>query len=186
MASSLQDDLLFDFKEQKTLIEQQLEVFDPLGTELSKPAARRLVSKTALIIAEILCYCLAAGAVTFAVLMTRFPPFDILPEIRFNPDVVELGWQRLEWFNIAIYGLLGVITILFYIIARCMRSIRLKNDILHYAGKNIKIMVGQHLKRKASLQTTYERHFNELPPLPHEMTVQTVRVNEVVNPGFEG
>lgn len=186
MASRLQDDLLFDFREQKTLIEQQLEVFDPLGTELSKPAARRLVSKTALIIAEILCYTLAAGAVAFAILMTRFPPFDVLPQIRFNPDIVKLGWQRIEWFNMAIYGRLGIIAILFYIIARTMRSIRLKNNILHYAAKHIKIMVGQHLKRKASLQTTYERHFTELPPLPGEIMHNPIGVNEVINPGFEG
>lgn len=187
MASRLQDDLLFDFKEQKTMIEQQLEVFDPLGTELSKPAAQRLVGKTVLIIAEILFYTIAAGVVAFAIFMKRFPPFDVLEGIRFNPDLIKLGLQRIEWLNMAIYGLLGVISIMFYILARCMRSIRLKNNILHYAAKNIKTLVGQHLKRKASLQTTYERHFTELPPLPSEGIVvgEPVKVTEVLNPGFE-
>lgn len=186
MSSRLQDDLLFDFKEQKTMVEEQLAVFDPMGTALSKPAARRLVSKGALIFAEVLCYCLAAGTVVFAVFMTRVQPFDIVPQLRFNPDIVKLGWQRMEWFNMALYGLLGIIAILFYFLARCMRSIRLKNDILHFAGKHIKTLVAQHLKRKASLDATWQRHFTELPPLPNEMPLAPkVTVNEVLNPGFE-
>jgi hypothetical protein len=182
----LQDDLLHDFKEQKAMIEQQLKVFDPLGTELSKPAAQRLVSKGALIGAEILCYLLTASSVVFAVFMAKVPPFTILPELRFKPEYTKLGLQ-VEMFNAAIYGMVGVIAILFYLLGRGMRSIRLKNDILHFAGKNIKTLVSQNLQRRAAIQVLGQRHFFDIPSTDDEgvVFVEKTQVNEVRNPGYE-
>jgi hypothetical protein len=178
--SLLNDDLLRDFKEQKEMIYQQIELFDPLGTQLRQPAAVRLVSKGALITAEIICYLLAAGSIAFAVFMNRIYPFYILSEIRTDKSYSNLGWQNIEYFNLAIYGLVGISTILFYLIGRCMRQIRLKNDILHVAGKNMKELVAQHLKRKAAIEIIEQRHFVELPPLPYEVA----DVNKVPNPGY--
>jgi hypothetical protein len=63
-----------------------------------------------------------------------------------------------------------------------MRSIRQKNNILHFAGKHIKTLVSQHLKRKANIQALEQRHFMDQPiTMPHE-----VKVNEVPNPGYDG
>ena len=47
------------------MIYEQIELLDPLGTSLRKPAAQRLAGKGALIFSEILCYLLAAGIITF-------------------------------------------------------------------------------------------------------------------------
>jgi hypothetical protein len=176
---SLNDDLLRDFKEQKEMIYEQVELFDPLGTRLRRPAAVRLVSKTALIITEIFCYLLALGTIAAGVFLDKLYPFYILSEIRNNKGYANLGWQNLEYFNLAIYCLLGIITIMFYLLGRCMRQIRLKNDILHFAGKQMKELVAQHLKRKAAIEIIEQRHFVELPPLPYEMNV-----NRVPNPGY--
>jgi hypothetical protein len=178
--SGLNDDLLRDFKEQKEMIYQQIELFDPLGTRLRQPAAVRLVSKTALITAEVICYLFAAGTIAFAVFMNKIYPFYILSEIRTDKSYSNLGWQNVEYFNLAIYCLVGLSTILFYLLGRCMRQIRLKNDILHFAGKQMKELVAQHLRRKAAIEIIEQRHFAELPPLPYEIN----DVNTVPNPGY--
>jgi hypothetical protein len=185
--SRLHDDLLHDFKEQKKMIELQLEVFDPLGMELSKPAAIRLVHKGLLIFTEIVCYLLSVGSVALIVLLTKTYPFSILQEMRTDKELNSLQLMNIEVLNISVYAMLGIIAILFFCVARAMRSIRLKNDILHFAGKHIRTMVGQHLQRKAAIETVTQRHFLELPPLPGDIvSVPTVRVNEVPNPGFNG
>lgn len=185
--SRLQDDLLHDFKEQKKMIELQLEVFNPLGIELSKPAAVRLVHKGLLIFTEIVCYLLSVGVVALAVLLPKTFPFGILQELRSSKEFTGLSSLNIEVLNVSVYAMLGVIAILFFSVARAMRSIRLKNDILHFAGKHIKTMVGQHLQRKAAIETVTQRHFLELPPLPGDIvSVPTVHVNEVPNPGFNG
>lgn len=181
--TSLQDDLLNDFKEQKRLIVEQIELFDPLATTLRKPAAQRLVSKGALIFAEVLCYLLALGAVAFAVFLNKLYPFYILSEIRVKPEFESLGNTNMQLLQYSIYALIGIISLLFYFMARAMRHLRLKNDILHLAGKNIKELVGQHLRRKASIDAIEQRHFIELPEFSTYRT--PVKVNEVPNPGFD-
>jgi hypothetical protein len=184
--SRLQDDLLHDFKEQKKMIASQLEVFDPLGSELNKPAAVRLVHKGLLIFTEICCYLLSVGSVALALLLTKAYPFSILGELSEKQEYRNLGWMNVIALNLSIYTMIVVMAILFFSVARAMRSIRLKNDILHFAAKNIKTLVGQHLQRKAAIETITQRHFLELPPLPHEIVPDTIEVNGVLNPGYEG
>ena len=178
----LQDDLLMDFKEQKVLIYEQIELFDPLGDQLSKPAARRLVDKGVLIFTEVLCYALSLGSIAFAVFLDKLYPFYILSQLRFRPEYSNLGWKNSLYLNIGVYILIGIIALLFYIVARCMRHLRLKNDILNFAGKQIKTLVGQHLKRKAAIEAIEQRHFEELPAFPYDTPV--MRVNDVPNPGY--
>lgn len=187
-STRLYDDLIQEFKEQKELIYQQLAIFDPLGTQLRKPAARRLVSKGALIIAEIFCYLLAATFVALAVFLNKIHPFYILAEIKRKQEFQTLGASNIELFNIAVYALVALAAISFYIIARCMRTIRLKNDILNFAGKHINTMVGQHLKRKAAIETIEQRHYGELPVMPYAnpSDYEGIRVNDVPNPGYDG
>lgn len=176
---SLNDDLLRSFKDQKEMIYQQIELFDPLGTKLRQPAAQRLVSKTALISAEVLCYLLALGCIAGAFFLNMVFPFYLLDNLHLKTDLTQLDRQNIQYFTYAVYGAIGVVSLLFFIIARCMRQIRLKNDILHFAGKQMKELVGQHLKRKAAIEVIEQRHFTELPPLPYE-----VNVNTVPNPGY--
>lgn len=180
----LQDDLLHDFKEQKAVIEQQLEVFDPMGMELAKPAARRLVSKSILIITEILCYLLSLGSIAFAVFLTKLYPFYILEEIKVKPEYSKLGNMTVSLFNLSIYAMIGLMALLFFLLGMAVNSIRRKNDILHFAGKHIKTLVSQHLKRRAAIETIEQRHFMEMPVVTP--AAEPVKVNEVPNPGYEG
>ncbi len=179
----LQDDLLMDFKEQKLLIYEQIELFEPLGDRLNRPAARRLVDKGVLIFTEVLCYCLSLASIAFGVFLNKIYPFYILSQIRFRPEYSSLGWQNTLYLNIGVYTLIGIIALLFYFIARAMRQVRLKNDILHFAGKQIKTLVGQHLKRKAAITAIEQRHFEELPAFPYD-TPAMRGVNNVPNPGY--
>lgn len=181
-ANRLQDDLLKDFKEQKKMIYEQVELLDPLGTSLRKPAAQRLVSKGFLVFAEIICYLLAIGIITFLFFKDKIYPFYLLADLRFKPEYQKMGWINIQALNFAVYGIVALVAVLFYGLARTARIIRLKNDILNVAGKNIKEIVGQHLNRKAAIDAIEQRHFLELPNTHLEEGV--VRVNEVPNPGY--
>ncbi len=77
------------------------------------------------------------------------------------------------------------------------REIRLKNDILNHAGKDIKQIVGQHLERKAALETIEQRHLlgtisgvsQQAPKAAvadERFSIGSIRpaINQVPNPGF--
>jgi hypothetical protein len=180
-STRLQDDLLRDFKDQKVMIYDQIELLDPLGTSLRKPAAQRLISKGAFIFAEILCYLLVLGTIALAIFMEQIYPFYVLSEIRYKAEYQKLGWINIQAFSFTVYALLGLIALMFYILARAARAIRLKNTILQLAGNNIKQIVGQHLKRKAAIDAIEQRHFLELPNTHLD---EGVKVNEIPNPGY--
>lgn len=182
-SNRLQDDLLKDFKDQKSMIYEQVKLLDPLATSLRKPAAQRLISKGALIFAEILCYLLAAGVIAFLFFMDKIYPFYVLTDIRHKSEFKSLGALNIQAFSLAIYGIISLIAFLFYLLARSARAVRLKNTILNLAGKNIKQITGQHLNRKAAIDTIEQRHFLELPN-EHLELEEGVRVNEVPNPGY--
>ncbi len=182
-STRLQDDLLKDFKEQKEMIYEQVKLLDPLATSLRKPAAQRLISKGALIFAEVLCYLLAIGIIAFMFFMDKVYPFFVLTDIRHKSEYKDLGWMNIQGFSVAVYGIIALVAFLFYLLGRSARAIRLKNTILNLAGKNIKQITGQQLKRKASIDAIEQRHFLELP---NEHLEEGVQVNEVPNPGYDG
>jgi len=141
MAPKLQDDLLNDFSEQKKTLTEQIELFDPLATSLRRPAAQRLMSKGGLILAEIFAYLFCLGTIAFSIFMNWLYPFAPLQNVRYikgMDDIRQL--TEPEHFSIAVHGLAAFIALLFFIIARVVRSVRLKNDILDLAGKNIKTL----------------------------------------------
>lgn len=178
----LQDDLLQEFNEEKKMIYAQLELFDPLSDSLRKPAAKRLLHKGALILLEILLYLGSLSAIAGAVFFDRLYPFYILSQLRVKG--VKLGFngfevQALYWTVVGCVALTGV---LIFFIARCIRRIRLKNDVLQVTGKHIKSLIGQYLNRKAAIDTIEQRHFTELPPVDY--SAPTTTVNSVPNPGF--
>lgn len=181
--SRLQDDLLQDFREQKAMISAQIDIFDPLGTQLRKPAARRLVSKTALIVSEIFFYLLAISAIALAVFMDKVYPLSVLSYMRYSNATENANKTDMANFSIAVYITLGIVSILSYIIARSMRKIRLKNTILYFAGKHINSLVEQHLKRKAAILTIEQRHFTELPFVAGNSN-EDILVNDVINPAY--
>ena len=181
-ANRLNDDLIQDFKEQKELITAQIKIFEPIAASLSKPAAVRLAKQGTLIIFEILCYLLFIGTIAVAIMINIVYPFYILKDLSSNSEIVNrVGVENVLYFNFAIYGLIILVGLLFLVIGINMSSIRRKNKILSVAGKNLKILVGQHLKRKAAIDAIEQRHFMELPGMQAGQ-----RVNEVPNPGYGG
>ena len=180
MPAKLQDDLLNDFREQKQTLNEQIELFDPLATSLRRPAAQRLMSKGGLIFAEVMSYLLCLAMIAFAIMMNHIYPFGPLQNVRYIKSFDDLKhFSEAEHFSIAVHALPVLVALLFLIVARIVRSIRLKNDILDLAGKNIKTLVGQHLRRKACIEAIEQRHFLELPGMEESVNVNTVR-----NPGY--
>lgn len=182
-SSRLQDDLLKDFKEQRKMVYDQIELLDPLATSLRKPAAQRLISKGALVFSEVLCYLLSVGIIVFLFFMEKIYPFYLLAELKHKSNFRSMGWVNIQTFSIAIYAIIALVAILFYGLARAARAIRLKNTILNLAGKNIKVVIGQHLTRKASIDTLDQRHFTEFPH--NDFAEDGVNVNQVPNPGYD-
>lgn len=174
----LQDDLLREFKEEKEMILVQLEKLVPLGVALRKPVAARVLNKILLLSTELFFYLMAAGAVAFIVFRDRLYPFFLLSRLRLRPESTGFTRPELE----ALYWSVPVLAILlmlcFLIIARCLNRIRRKNAILQMAGRDIKEIVGEQLKRKAAIETIDQRHFGILDPLPVKEGVA------VVNPGY--
>ncbi|MFI5196338.1 MAG: hypothetical protein ACHQD8_04550 [Chitinophagales bacterium] len=196
--TTLKDDLLQEFREERVMINEQIELLDPLATSLRKPAAQRLLSSGTLIITEIGCYIVSLGGLAFIAFMHRIYPFGILGDIFYNAQIRNsIGTENLMYLILAIYGLAAIGVTLMFIIGRMAREIRLKNDILNHAGTDIKKIAGQHLKRKAALDTIEQRHLlgvisgiGQPPPkvavADERFSIGSIKiaVNEVRNPGF--
>lgn len=200
--TTLKDDLLEEFREERIMIKEQIELLDPLATSLRKPAAQRLLSSGTLIIAEISCYIVSVGGLAFMTFLHKIYPFTALTDIYYDGQTrSRIGSTNLLYMILAIYGLALIGVALIFIVGRMAREMRLKNDILHHAGKDIKTIVGQHLERKAAMDTIEQRHMLGLSGVstapPKENKVQTPTaafrsnslnglgaVNEVPNPGF--
>lgn len=181
--SRLEDDLINDFKEQKKFVHEEIALFDPLAESLRRPAATRLVSKGSLIILEVLCYLLFVATIGVMILLKKIYPFSVLEDVFYNDQVRNhIGIVNVVYLEIAVYCVVGFVGLLFLLIGTAVRTIRLKNDILHIAGKHMKALVGQLLKRKAAIETIEQRHFAELPSIK---TNYKPDVNEIPNYGFE-
>ncbi len=189
--TNLKDDLLHEFREERSMINAQVEALDPLATSLRKPAAQRIISHGGLIALEILCYLLALGGIAFMIFMNKIYPFYILSDLSYNPQYRNIGFVNVFYLQAAVYGMVGLMAILLYIIGLSLRRIRQKNTILQMAGNNIKTVVGQILSRKAAIEAIEQRHFMELPELQGHLDsgIELPRpakqnVNEVMNPGY--
>jgi uncharacterized membrane protein len=182
--TTLKDDLLREFREERIMINDQIELLDPLATSLRKPAAQRMLSSGTLIMAEIICYIISIGGIAVMALMHLIYPFSVLKEVFYNSEMRnKTGALNLLYLNLAIYGLVALCVIFVFIIGRMAREMRLKNDILNHAGKDIKTIVGQHLERKAALDTIEQRHLLGLSGIGQPAR-QPMPVGEVLNPAY--
>lgn len=180
----LQDDLLQEFRAEHQFVSEQIDLFDPLATSLRQPVARRLLSKGMLIFLELFCYLAALAGIAFIFLLDKLHPFYLVPKLSVERYRQQLGPVLVQHFTIAFYAVTGVSVLLLYIIARMIRRVRLKNDILQMAGKNIKTLVGDLLRRKAALEAIEQRHFTELPVIPAARPASP-GINSIPNPGFD-
>lgn len=184
--TTLKDDLLQEFREECIMIREQMEMLDPLGTSLRKPAAQRLISTSTLIITEILCYVLFMGGIAFMVMMPQIYPFSVGSTIYHTAEISnKLGNPNVNNFLLAGYGITGLTVIMFLVLARMARTIRLKNEILNQAGKDIKVIIGMHLERVAAIDTLEQRHMLNVSGISLPADKKKVSVNEVSNPGYD-
>jgi hypothetical protein len=157
--TTMNEDLLREFEEECNMVNTQMKMLDPLGTSLRRPAAQRLLSDTTLIITEYICYALFIGILVFAAMAHTIKPFSVMDTIYHNPEINTIvGSPNLNNYLLASYGIVVIAAILVLAIGRMARVIRLKNDILHQAGKDIKTILEQHLQRKAALDIINQRH----------------------------
>lgn len=161
---NLQEELIRDFQEQKTTINGQVALIDPMATSLRKPAARRLFHAGLLVFLEILAWLLFLGAVAFLLFSDKLYPFYYLNQLRHDGNLGERyrahDLEMLYW-SLKAVGVLAAL--LLVVIARMLSAIRLKNSILHIAGKNMKVLVEQLLKRKAAMEILEQKYPSDLP-----------------------
>lgn len=184
--TTLKDDLLQEFREERILIKEQIEILDPLAITLRKPAAQRLLSSGTLILTEISCYIICLGGIASMILMHLIYPFNVLNQMLYSTPVRDtIGAENIIYLSIGVYGLATLGVILMFIIGRMAREMRLKNDILNQAGKDIRTIIGQHLERKAVMDTIEQRHMLGLSGIsqPAEQE-QRIPVTEIANPGY--
>lgn len=182
--TTLKDDLLAEFREERIMINDQLELLDPLATAMRRPAAQRLLSSSTLFIAEFGCYIVSLGGVAFGVLMHKIYPFSILGSMFYTPEVrSRVGVPNLTMLTLATYGLLAIGVAALFVIGRMAREIRLKNEILDHAGRDIKTIVGQHLERKAALHTVEQRHMLGMSEVV-QVSSTKITVTEVANRAY--
>ncbi len=160
----LQDDLINDFQEQKKIIREQIALIDPLAASLRKPAAKRLFHAGFLVFMEIIAWLLCLGCIAVIVFQNKLYPLYFLSQMLH--DTALSGTYKLydlQMLNWAVKGLLLLAALLFVIIARMLAQIRKKNGVLHLAGKNMKVLVEQLLKRKAVMESLEQRHPISMP-----------------------
>lgn len=161
---NLQADLIRDFQEQKKTINEQVALIDPMATSLRKPAAKRLFHTGFILFMEVLSWLCFLGCIAFVLFADNLYPFYYLNQLLHNSSLLtQYKEQDLKVLYWSIKGMGLLIAILFLIIARMLGAIRLKNSILHVAGRNMKLLVEQLLKRKASMESMEQRHPVEMP-----------------------
>lgn len=160
---NLQEDLIRDFQEQKKTISGQVELIDPMATLLRKPAARRLFHAGFIVFMEIISWLLFLAAIAFALFMDKLYPFYLVNQVIHDSNLAEhYKTSDLDLLHWGIRGLALLSGILFLIIARMLSTIRLKNSVLHVAGRNMKLLVEQFLKRRAAMEGLEQRHPSEM------------------------
>ena len=175
----LQDDLLHEFREEKRMIQSQIDLFDPLAASLRKPAAQRLASKGLILFGALLCWALFLISIATCIFLDKLYPFYLLFQLKRPEHAQALGLQNVQLLQWSVYALIGFAGLMFVFLARALARIGQKNDILHFAGSRIKTLIGQHLQRKAAIDAIEQRHFNELP------ADTAIYVNEVPNPAYD-
>lgn len=155
----LQDDLLQAFREERTLIDSQITLIEPLSQSLSKPAILRWAGRGAGFMLEILCWLLCLACVAGCFFLKNIFPFYVLFELNRTQYLESLGRQPIQMLQWSVYALIIVIGILFAIIARTIATVHRRNDLLHQAAIRLQKVLDQNKKRKATLEELDRKHF---------------------------
>jgi hypothetical protein len=173
VSNNLKEDLIRDFLDQKKSINEQLLLIDPMAASLRKPAAKRLFHNGIIILLEIIFWLLFLGCIALIFLMDRVTPFHVLNQLMHDSDIKShYNTADLHLLHWAIVGLIAVIGVLFFLITRMLAAIRMKNTVLHIAGRNMKALVEQMLHRKAVINSFEQRYEVELPSDTDSIVIQ--------------
>lgn len=170
--STLKEELIRDFQDQKRAVNEQLALIDPMAASLRKPAAQRLINTSFIVFMEIICWVLFLGCIAFVLFMDRLFPFYYLSKLihdtsltdRYNTSDIQI----LTWI---IRGMALVAAILFLIITQILTAVRRKNSVLHFTGKNLKLLAEQLLQRKAAMEALEQRNPIEMPSNPDTVVI---------------
>ncbi|RQO30852.1 hypothetical protein DBR32_09040 [Taibaiella sp. KBW10] len=162
---SLYQDLIEDWHEQKAIIKEQMTLIDPMATSLRKSTAQRFLNASMNVLMEILMYLLSLGSIIYLFFMNNLGPFFVMGKVAGNPEIVpaKISSTEMEQFDYTVKGMFVLLAILFFIIGRMLANIRKKNSTLSLAGKNMKTIAGQHLKRKSKIESLEQKHVMTLP-----------------------
>lgn len=157
---TLKEDLILDFQEQKKALAGQIDLIDPMANNLRKPAVRRMLDTGFLIFMEVVVWALVLCFIAFLIFMDKLYPFMYLNDLNVTAKISDGELQILKG-SIKGIAVLGIIFLI--IISRMLRKIRLKNNILNFTGKNLRLLSEELLKRKSAMNILMEKHAKELP-----------------------
>lgn len=157
---TVKEDLILDFQEQKKALASQIDLIDPMANNLRKPAVRRMLDTGILVFMEILVWLGVLCFITFIIFMEKLYPFMYLNDLNVTAKISEQELQVLSW-AIKAMAIIGIILLI--VISRMLRKIRLKNNILNFTGKNLRLLSEELMKRKAAMNILMEKHTKELP-----------------------
>lgn len=161
---TLQEDLIKDFQEQKKAVKEHIALVDPMATSLRMPVAQRLFNSGFIVLMEVVSWLFVLGCIALAIFMDKLQPFYLLNLM--NNDTANIdkyGKHNLDTLFWVLRGMAIFSAILLIIIARMLARIRLKNSVLHIAGKNMKQLAEQLLSRKVTMESISQRYETELP-----------------------
>src|SRR5690606_13981032 len=151
------------FHAEKEFLAEQLNLMEPMGNDLRKPVAHRVFSAGWLLFLELVCYLAGIAFIALIFFMSKIFPFYLLSEMQSKYEVSSvMGSKNIEVLTWYVRGFLILIGVLFFICAKNFGRIRAKNRILNRAGRNLQLLAGQVLARKASMDTLENRYFDGL------------------------
>ncbi len=166
---------------------EHIDRFDPLAISLRRPAATRLLSAGGSLALEALCYLGVLACIAAAVFSKTIYPSLLLSRFERSEYSNIIGPQNVQNLRWLYLGMLALIALLFLLLARSLRQVRIKNSILARTGTSVRSLVEDLLRRRAAIAAFEQRHGSELEWLARGVPApRTDQVNTAPNPGFDG
>jgi len=162
--TSLSEDLIRHFQEEKESLEKEIALVDPMASAIRKPAAAHFFQSSFLLILQCLAWILVLAGIGLILFMDKVAPFYYLSQMAHDNDIIQKYRQQdLEMLEWTIKGLVALLALLFFFSARMLGSIRHKNRILHLTGKNLKLLMERYFHRRAGIAQLGNKYPVELP-----------------------
>jgi len=185
------DDLFTELRAQRDFLAQEIDRMDPVAAGLRRPAAARAAAGGASLLLELLCYLGALALVAAAIFHEKIYPLLLFTRFK-RPEYASLirpgNVRNLNWWML---GTLIAGAVLLWLLARALRQVRLKSGALARAGSSVKALLGDMLRRKATLDALEQRYLAETAAAANAaaatpQSVPATTVNTAPNPGYDG